>query len=67
MFLLRYSLLEDAVFEQVFLEQKVLTVLRVAVAGRHPAEEGNMERAARMSLRILAVKAELPMSGHMII
>lgn len=48
-------------------EQKVLTVLRVAVAGRHPAEEENMERAARMSLRILAVKAELPMSGHMII
>lgn len=46
-------------------EQKALTVLRVAVAGRHPAEEENMERAARMSPRILADKAVSPSNIRM--
>lgn len=48
-------------------ELKVLTVLRVAVAGRHPAEEGNMERAARMCPRTLAARVGLRMDGSLTI
>ena len=45
----------------------MLTVLRVAVADRHPAAEGIMERTARMCPRTLAARVGLRMDGSLTI
>ena len=44
-----------------------MTVLRVAVADRHPAAEGIMERTARMCPRTLAARVGLRMDGSLTI
>lgn len=48
-------------------EQKVLTVLRVAVEERHPVAEGIMAKTARMCPRTLAARAGRRINGSLTI